>query len=66
MYPASQLATERALKIGRLCLLQMPTKRRAIGQQGTTLYAWTNDKALGDTDGDGKLNGAWHIAAPKA
>jgi predicted lipoprotein with Yx(FWY)xxD motif len=28
------------------------------------LYAWKNDKAAGDTDGDGKLNGAWHVATP--
>ena len=28
------------------------------------LYAWKNDKAAGDTDGDGKLNGAWHVAMP--
>ncbi|HTO66127.1 MAG TPA: hypothetical protein VMM15_33305 [Bradyrhizobium sp.] len=28
------------------------------------LYALKNDKAPGDTDGDGKLNGAWHVAAP--
>jgi predicted lipoprotein with Yx(FWY)xxD motif len=32
--------------------------------KGRPLYAWKNDKAAGDTDGDGKLNGAWHIAAP--
>jgi predicted lipoprotein with Yx(FWY)xxD motif len=32
--------------------------------KGRPLYAWKNDKAAGDTDGDGKLNGAWHIATP--
>ena len=32
--------------------------------KGRPLYTWKNDKAPGDTDGDGKLNGAWHIAAP--
>ena len=32
--------------------------------KGKPLYAWKNDKAAGDTDGDGKLNGAWHIAKP--
>ena len=32
--------------------------------KGRPLYAWKNDKAPGDTDGDGKLNGAWHIAMP--
>jgi predicted lipoprotein with Yx(FWY)xxD motif len=34
--------------------------------KGRPLYAWKNDKAPDDTDGDGKLNGAWHIAAPWA
>ena len=32
--------------------------------KGRPLYAWKNDKTAGDTDGDGKLNGAWHIATP--
>ena len=32
--------------------------------KGRPLYAWKNDTAPGDTDGDGKLNGAWHFAAP--
>ena len=32
--------------------------------KGRPLYSWKSDKAPGDTDGDGKLNGAWHIAAP--
>ena len=32
--------------------------------KGRPLYAWKNDKAPGDTDGDGKLNGAWHLATP--
>jgi predicted lipoprotein with Yx(FWY)xxD motif len=32
--------------------------------KGRPLYAWKNDKAVGDTDSDGKLNGAWHMAAP--
>jgi len=32
--------------------------------KGRPLYVWKNDKAPGDTDGDGKLNGAWHIATP--
>jgi predicted lipoprotein with Yx(FWY)xxD motif len=32
--------------------------------KGRPLYAWKNDKKPGDTDGDGKLNGAWHIATP--
>jgi predicted lipoprotein with Yx(FWY)xxD motif len=32
--------------------------------KGKPLYAWKNDKAPGDTTGDGFLNGAWHMAQP--
>jgi predicted lipoprotein with Yx(FWY)xxD motif len=32
--------------------------------KGRPLYAWKNDKVPGETDGDGKLNGAWHVAKP--
>jgi predicted lipoprotein with Yx(FWY)xxD motif len=43
--------------------------RQALGKKmwaykGHPLYAWKNDKAPGETDGDGKLNGAWHVATP--
>lgn len=32
--------------------------------KGKPLYTWKNDKAPGDTTGDGFGNGVWHIAAP--
>jgi predicted lipoprotein with Yx(FWY)xxD motif len=32
--------------------------------KGHPLYAWKDDKAPGDITGDGRLNGAWHIAQP--
>jgi predicted lipoprotein with Yx(FWY)xxD motif len=32
--------------------------------KGKPLYTWKNDKAPGDTTGDGFANGLWHIAAP--
>ena len=32
--------------------------------KGRRLYALKNNNAPGDTDGDEKLNGAWHIATP--
>jgi predicted lipoprotein with Yx(FWY)xxD motif len=28
------------------------------------LYTWKDDKKPGDINGDGRLNGAWHIAQP--
>jgi hypothetical protein len=31
--------------------------------KGRPPNAWKNDKAPGDTDGDGKVNGAWHEAS---
>ncbi len=32
--------------------------------KGHPLYAWKDDKKPGDITGDGRLNGAWHIAQP--
>ncbi|MEW6639687.1 MAG: hypothetical protein AB1586_04210 [Pseudomonadota bacterium] len=36
---------------------------RMWAYKGRPLYNWKNDKAPGDTTGDG-FNGVWHIAAP--
>ena len=32
--------------------------------KGHPLYTWKDDKKPGDITGDGRLNGAWHIAQP--
>lgn len=32
--------------------------------KGKPLYFWKDDKKPGDADGDGRGNGAWHVAAP--
>lgn len=32
--------------------------------KGKPLYTWKNDKAPGDTTGDGFANGLWHVAKP--
>jgi predicted lipoprotein with Yx(FWY)xxD motif len=32
--------------------------------KGKPLYTWKDDHNPGDITGDGKLNGAWHIARP--
>jgi predicted lipoprotein with Yx(FWY)xxD motif len=32
--------------------------------KGHPLYTWKDDKKPDDTTGDGRLNGAWHIAHP--
>ncbi|MBR1218165.1 hypothetical protein JQ557_09220 [Bradyrhizobium sp. U87765 SZCCT0131] len=36
---------------------------RMWAYKGHPLYTWKNDKAPGDTSGDG-VNGVWHIARP--
>lgn len=32
--------------------------------KGRPLYTWIKDQKMGDTTGDGFLNGAWHAARP--
>jgi predicted lipoprotein with Yx(FWY)xxD motif len=32
--------------------------------KGQPLYLWVNDHAPGDMDGEGKADGAWHVAHP--
>ena len=66
-----------ARRTGRCCSLPTATRPRATGPSSRATTArrcgptravrstpGKNDKAPGDVDGDGKLNGAWHIAAP--
>lgn len=38
--------------------------RKQWAYKGKPLYFWKDDKKPGDVDGDGRGNGAWHIAAP--
>jgi predicted lipoprotein with Yx(FWY)xxD motif len=37
---------------------------RMWAYKGKPLYTWKNDKAPGDTTGDGFNNGLWHVARP--
>src|SRR5690349_380663 len=38
--------------------------RKQWAYKGKPLYTWVNDHEPGDTNGDGFLNGAWHVAKP--
>jgi predicted lipoprotein with Yx(FWY)xxD motif len=49
---------------GDWSIVKRDNGKRMWAYKGRPLYAWKNDKAPGETDGDGKLNGAWHIATP--
>ena len=49
---------------GDLSIVVRDDGKKMWAYKGHPLYAWKNDKAPGETDGDGKLNGAWHVAKP--
>jgi len=58
------LASDNDKASGDWSLVARDDGKKMWAYKGRPLYAWKNDKAPGDTDGDGKLNGAWHAATP--
>jgi predicted lipoprotein with Yx(FWY)xxD motif len=38
--------------------------KKMWAHKGNPLYTYAKDTKAGDTNGDGFLNGAWHIAKP--
>lgn len=58
------MASADAKPVGDWTVVARDDGKMMWAYKGKPLYAWKNDKAAGDTDGDGKLNGAWHIATP--
>jgi len=58
------LASDNDKASGDWSIIARDDGKKMWAYKGRPLYAWKNDKAAGDTDGDGKLNGAWHIATP--
>jgi predicted lipoprotein with Yx(FWY)xxD motif len=58
------LASDSDKASGDWTLVARDDGKKMWAYKGRPLYTWKNDKAPGDVDGDGKLNGAWHIAAP--
>jgi predicted lipoprotein with Yx(FWY)xxD motif len=58
------MASEGAASSGEWSIISREDGKKMWAYKGRPLYAWKNDKAPGETDGDGKLNGAWHVATP--
>ncbi len=58
------LASDTDKSSGDWTIIVRDDGKKMWAYKGRPLYAWKNDKAAGDTDGDGKLNGAWHVATP--
>ena len=58
------LASDTDKASGDWSIITRDDGKKMWAYKGRPLYAWKNDKAPGDTDGDEKLNGAWHIATP--
>ena len=57
-------ATDNDKPSGEWSIVIRDDGKKMWAYKGRPLYAWKNDKVLGETDGDGKLNGAWHVAKP--
>ncbi|HUN49865.1 MAG TPA: hypothetical protein VMU42_02060 [Candidatus Sulfotelmatobacter sp.] len=57
-------AADNAKASGNWTVVARDDGKKMWAYKGHPLYTWKNDKAPGDTDGDGKLNGAWHVATP--
>lgn len=58
------LATADAKPAGDWTIVTRDDGGKMWAYKGKPLYTWKNDKAPGDTTGDGFANGAWHIAKP--
>jgi predicted lipoprotein with Yx(FWY)xxD motif len=58
------LASDTDKASGDWSIITRDDGKKMWAYKGRPLYGWKNDKAPGDTDGDGKLNGAWHVATP--
>ncbi len=57
------MASGDAKTSGRWTVLARDDGKMMWAYNGKPLYTWKNDKAPGDTTGDG-VNGTWHIATP--
>jgi len=57
------MASGDAKTSGRWTVLARDDGKMMWAYKGKPLYTWKNDKAPGDTTGDG-VNGTWHIATP--
>ncbi len=58
------LAADGAKPTADMTIITRDDGKKMWAHKGKPLYTWKNDKAPGDTTGDGFLNGAWHMAKP--
>jgi predicted lipoprotein with Yx(FWY)xxD motif len=58
------LASENARPTGGMTIVPRVDGRNMWAYRGKPLYAYKKDTAPGQTNGDGLLNGAWHMAKP--
>ena len=53
-----------AMPMGDYSVITREDGTKQWAYKGRPLYTWKDDKKAGDITGDGRLNGAWHIAQP--
>jgi predicted lipoprotein with Yx(FWY)xxD motif len=58
------LAVDDAKPAGPWTIVTRDDGLKQWAYKGKPLYAFAKDTKVGDTTGDGLLNGAWHIAKP--
>ncbi len=58
------MATADAKAAGDWTVVTRDDGSKMWAYKGKPLYTFKNDAKAGDTNGDGFLNGAWHIAKP--
>jgi predicted lipoprotein with Yx(FWY)xxD motif len=57
-------ASDSAMPMGDYSVFTREDGTKQWAYEGRPLYTWKDDKKTGDITGDGRLNGAWHIAQP--
>lgn len=58
------LAADDAKPTADMTIVVRDDGKKMWAYKGKPLYTFKKDMAAGDTNGDGFLNGAWHIAKP--
>ncbi|MDB5567607.1 MAG: Secreted repeat protein [Tardiphaga sp.] len=58
------LAADDAKPTADMTILVRDDGKKMWAYKGKPLYTFKKDMAAGDTNGDGFLNGAWHMAKP--
>ena len=57
-------AADNAVATGDFTVITRNDGKKMWAYKGKPLYTFKKDMAAGDTNGDGFLNGTWHIAKP--